>query len=114
MEAHLDVLGDLVVVALVVVRNDLLPRALLRSGAAAAARIRQAAPGTAIVAANRRQAPAVVVAPTPAELIGGLDVRGQIRAHEVVRVALELGRHVSGEEGHVRNARRVDGGIEVL
>ena len=114
VEAHLDVLGNLVVLALVVVRDDLLPRASLLVGVAAAARIRQAAPGMAIVETDLQQAPAVVVARTRAEFMDGLDVRGQVIAHEVVRVALELDRHVRGEEGHVRNARRVDGGIEVL
>ena len=113
MEANLDVLGDLAVMALVVVRDDLPPGALLPSGAAAGARIRQATRGTAIVRADRRQAPAVVVAPTLTEGTDGLDVRGQVRAHEVVRVALKLGRHVRSEESHVGNVHRVDGGMEV-
>mmetsp|Transcript_23059 Transcript_23059/g.54848 ORF Transcript_23059/g.54848 Transcript_23059/m.54848 type:complete len:456 (-) Transcript_23059:22-1389(-) len=43
----------------------------------------------------------------------GLDVRAQVRAHEVVHVALELGRGVGGEEGHVLDARRGDGGMKV-
>mmetsp|Transcript_22232 Transcript_22232/g.53239 ORF Transcript_22232/g.53239 Transcript_22232/m.53239 type:complete len:250 (+) Transcript_22232:420-1169(+) len=43
----------------------------------------------------------------------GLDVRAQVRAHEVVRVALELGRHVLGEEGDLVDTHRVDGDVEV-
>ena len=35
-------------------------------------------------------------------LLLGFDVRSQVRAHEVVRVALELGRHVFGEKGDLR------------
>lgn len=45
---------------------------------------------------------------------GGGHLRGgHAVVHEVVRVALELGRRVRGEEGDVRDARGGDGGMEV-
>ena len=47
--------------------------------------------------------PAVVL--LRVRLLLGLDIRGQVCAHEVVRVALELGRHVLGEEGDLRVVR---------
>ena len=60
---------------------------------------------------DRYTKPAVVL--FRVRLHGRLDVRGQVRAHEVVRVALKLGRHVRSEESHVGNVHRVDGGMEV-
>ena len=104
-----------------------IPGALLHGRVAAGARVRQATLGTAIVTADltadrrqapavidRRQAPAVRVRRIIVEGADGLVPRGMVRAHEVVLVALELGRHVRGEEGHVGDTRRVDGGMEVL
>ena len=88
-------------VALVVVRDDLLPGALLRGGVAAGARAGQATRGAASVAADCRQAPTVVVLSRRAEVLDVLNVSLHVHAHEVVRVALELGREVRGEEGHV-------------
>ena len=93
----------------------LYPSALLHSVVAAGARVRQATMGTAIVRADRREAPAVVVAVVLAQDVNGPDVTGPIRARQVVLVALELGWQVRGEEGHVGDARRrVDGQVEVL
>ena len=118
VETDLDVRRHIGVVADVVVRDDLLPGANLLAGVAAAASIRQVAPLLADARRRRQsplalgrngQAPPVVVGRSRAKGIDGLDVRGEIRAHEVVRVALELGRHVCGEECHVGDARRGDG-----
>eukprot|EP00964_Phaeocystis_antarctica_P069799 scaffold42457_cov68-Phaeocystis_antarctica.AAC.8 len=120
---------------------DLYPGALLRGGGAAGARIRQATRGTAIVTANltadrrqapavitdRRQAAAVLVGRVIVEGAGGFVPLGMVRAVKVVAVALELGRHVLREEGHVGDAHlglrlglglgfrghRVDGRMEV-
>ena len=91
----------------------LYPSALLHSVVAAGARVRQATMGTAIVRADRREAPAVVVAVVLAQDVNGPDVTGPIRARQVVLVALELGWQVLGEEGHVGDARRVDLQVEV-